>query len=216
MTRASDELSRARQMRPDGEIPARSQASPEHEPAGSDVAELRQKIQALKAIKHPFSDEEIDRMWAQSGVAGIVKKMDGMDAWAVDKVVVLGIPMPPEVEVRVLRTLKTLAEALYSESESGATRLFDHRKDVAHFLCHLRSSRALAAFRGIIERAPRVAISLINEAGTMDDDESSVFVTNLYERLRVMERTRVLSRVFSPNRVAEILEIMDIKSGNLA
>lgn len=212
MTRARDELTKARSFRPEGALPVPASTEP-IEPDAEDVAQLKKIIHQLKSASHQFSDEEIDKFWQQSGVAGIVRKMDGMDSWAVDKVVVLGIPMPPEVEVRVLRTMQILAEALFSNDDLQINKLYKHRNDVAHFLCHLRSSRALAAFRGIIERAPRVAISLINEAG--EGGNSSVFVTNLYERIRVMERTRVLSRVFSPSRVAEILEIIDIKSGSV-
>lgn len=215
MTRATSELRKAQSFRPEGADAVLSTREAENLFAPEDVAALRKQIQALRDSSHPLCDEEIDRLWEGSGVAGIVRKMDGMDTWAVDKVVTLGIPMPPEVEVRVLGVMKILAETLYSNNEDSINRLYEHRVDVAHFLCHLRSSRALAAFRGIIERAPRVAISLIQEVSTNASAPSSVFISNLYERLRVMERTRVLSRVFSPSRVAELLEIMDIKSGKL-
>lgn len=154
----------------------------------------------------PLSDANIEAFWSLSGVAGVVQKMDRSDVWAIDRE---GGPVEDrEIEALLRSTLGRLSSVIQLERANTEDVLIEHQESVAHFLGHLRSSRALAAFKLLLERSPGAAISLMQRG--MDPDQArNTFVANLYERVRVLERARLLSRVFDPERIAVLLEIMD-------
>lgn len=169
-------------------------------------SDLLETLQMLRSDDHPLSDAQITVLWQEAGVYGVVEKMDRADFWAVDAAVHHGGSLSPEVEIRLRQGLKTLSAAILSKNLAVQNRLQELDREVAHFLGHLRSSRALAAFRLLVDQAPGVAITLMQQGVSETSDR---FVANLYDRVRVIERTRLLARVFSPERIATLLEILD-------
>lgn len=151
-----------------------------------------------------FSDHEIERMWAELGVQGIIKKMDMADVWAVDG---------REPAPRTLTALNDSIAAIYDAATHGReSALLDCAPQIAQFLGHLRSSRALALFRWMMERSPGMGLKLIQDASAVGEEIGSkeeAFLLILYQRVRVLERSRILSRVFAPERIAALLEAID-------
>lgn len=147
----------------------------------------------------PLADVNIDRMWQQAGVSGIIKKMERNDVWAVDG---------PRQTIRSLITSREVVDTLVevASDKEGARKLMTHERHVARFMAHLRTGRALALFRFLLERSPASAIRMVRQGAKNNEDR---FMALLFERVQVLERSRILSRVFSPERIASLLEAID-------
>lgn len=150
--------------------------------------------------ENPLSAEKIELFWQASGVNGVINRMDKADAWAVDG------SLDPVNDALLRETLQKLAFAVLVDRNEVKERLVGIDAQVAHFLSHLKSSRALAAFKLIVENSPSLAVSMMQKGAREDRD---VFLGTLYERVRVLERAKLLSRVFSPERIATLLEILE-------
>lgn len=147
----------------------------------------------------PLADVNIDRMWHQAGVTGIIKKMERGDVWAVDG---------PRQTIRSLITSREVVDTIVevASTKEGGRLLMAHERHVARFMAHLRTGRALALFRFMLERSPASAIRMVRQGAKNTEDR---FMTLLFERVQVLERSRILSRVFSPERIASLLEAID-------
>lgn len=147
----------------------------------------------------PLADVNIDQMWQQAGVSGIIKKMERNDVWAVDG---------PRQTIRSLITSREVVDTLVevASDRDGARKLIAHERHVARFMAHLRTGRALALFRFLLERSPASAIRMVRQGAKNNEDR---FMALLFERVQVLERSRILSRVFSPERIASLLEAID-------
>ena len=138
-------------------------------------------------------------MWRHAGVSGIIKKMERNDVWAVDG---------PRQTIRSLITSREVVDTLVevASDKEGARKLMTHERHVARFMAHLRTGRALALFRFLLERSPASAIRMVRQGAKNNEDR---FMALLFERVQVLERSRILSRVFSPERIASLLEAID-------
>lgn len=174
-------------------------------PEGAEALSVlpEEALSFIEAPDNPLSAERIETFWKASGVGGVISKMDKADAWAVEG------SLSPSDEVLLRKTLQTLAFAVISERSNVQECLIEIDVQVAHFLSHLKSSRALAAFKLIVEKAPIMAVSMMQKGSREDRD---VFLGTLYDRVRVFERAKLLSRVFSPERIATLLEILEDSS----
>lgn len=147
----------------------------------------------------PLSDEEIDRLWRNAGLGGIIRKMERQDVWAVD-----GQGQTPESMTTSRRLLARIAQA--TETPAGLKVVVDNEALIAKFMAHLRTGRAIALFRFLMDRSPAFAVNMLREAVHTEQDR---FLYILGERIRVLEKSRVLSRVFSPERIASLIEALD-------
>lgn len=72
------------------------------------------------------------------------------------------------------------------------------------FMGYMRSGRALALFAWLTQVHPDIPKLLINEARFGSDDYGAILV----ERITTLEKQHLLSRVFSPERIALVLELL--------
>lgn len=119
--------------------------------------------------------------------------MEDAESWTVDGA--------PEVE-KILADLAT--QMSDAPRDSLVQSIATSSSDAIDFMGFLKSGRALYFFRWLTDMDPRLAAGLINEAQVSTND----FGIILIERMRVLERQNLLSRVFSPDRLALVLEIL--------
>jgi hypothetical protein len=131
--------------------------------------------------------------WRKQGVGDAVSAMEETESWTVDGTL--------EVE-QVLQELASRLSA--TTSETVVLSVSSASADVVDFMGYLKSGRALLFFRWLSDVEPQLASILVHEARTSGDD----FGVILIERMRVLERQHLLSRVFSPERLALVLEIL--------
>ena len=131
--------------------------------------------------------------WRRFGVGDAVAAMEETETWTVDGT--------SEVEI----ALKNLAARLSGTSRETLTLSISSASgDVVDFMGYLKSGRALLMFRWLSDANPQLASILVQEARESGDD----FGVILIERMRVLERQHLLSRVFSPERLALVMEIL--------
>ena len=105
----------------------------------------------------------------------------------------------------VVRALTELSDRLNSAEKDVLTRsIHESSADVVDFMGFLKSGRALRLFRWLVDINPDLAGSLVQSARDSGND----FGIILIERMRVLERQHLLSRVFSPERLALVSEIL--------
>ena len=127
------------------------------------------------------------------GVGDAISAMEATETWAVT-----------ESQV-VVRALTELSDRLNSAEKDVLTRsIHESSADVVDFMGFLKSGRALRLFRWLVDINPDLAGSLVQSARDSGND----FGIILIERMRVLERQHLLSRVFSPERLALVSEIL--------
>lgn len=145
-----------------------------------------------------FSIHETHKFWASHGVADAIAAMEATETWTVDG--------HEEVE-QILIDLQQKLEG--ADKDSLAESIAKVSACTLNFMGYLKSGRALLFFRWLSDIDPRIASVLIMEARASGSD----FGVLLIERLRVLERQHVLSRIFSPERIAFVLESMENLDG---
>lgn len=140
-----------------------------------------------------FSIDATKRFWISLGVGDAIAAMEETESWSVDGI--------EDVEILLLELQDSLSKADHSSVAESITSV---GSSVVDFMGFLKSGRALLFFRWLSDVDPRIASILISEARSSGSD----FGVILIERLRVLERQHVLSRVFSPERIAFVLECM--------
>jgi len=140
------------------------------------------------------------RMWWQRrdpGMDRLLQQMDGVETWPVDG----------HLEV---------AEALYKltlKINQDAINLDAHLDDILDLLAYLSSSRALRvvafvdeqhnnAMRFLQRAGERVASSVSRQNGVDAGGQMMV------DRLRVLERAALLGRLFAPERLSAVREML--------
>lgn len=131
--------------------------------------------------------------WLSHGVADAVAAMEQTETWTVDNTA--------EVEA----ALQELAAQLTNAAPEALSRaISEASSDVVDFMGYLKSGRALLFFRWLSDTDENLAVVLVQEARDSGND----FGVILLERMRVLERQHLLSRVFSPERIALVIEIL--------
>lgn len=144
-----------------------------------------------------LSADGVHRHWSANGVASLIAAMERCEPWAVD--------VGPEFKSKAEVVVADMAALLNSTTVGGISHSVNTDPDlVVEFLGYLRSGRALALFAWLTEVHPSIPRLLINEARFGGDDFGSI----LLERITTLEKQHLLSRVFSPERIALVLELL--------
>lgn len=140
-----------------------------------------------------LSLEAVQRHWHRHGVEDAVAAMEETETWTVAST------------LAVEATIKALSERLSDTPQVALTRSITATSaDVVDFMGYLKSGRALLFFHWLSEADAQLAVVLVQEARRSGDD----FGVILIERMRVLERQHLLSRVFSPERLALVVEVL--------
>jgi len=139
----------------------------------------------------------VRRHWADHGVQRLIAAMERCEPWAVD--------VNPEHCEEAERVVGEVARSL----NAAQTRNIQSSVTTAPaltiaFMGYLRSGRALALFAWLTQVHPDIPKLLINEARFGTDEFGSILV----ERITTLEKQHLLSRVFSPERIALVLELL--------
>jgi len=143
-----------------------------------------------------LSDESVDRFWAIRGAKNVIRAMESSEPWAVDSA--------PGAESILDVVCKSLSEAsenpdlLAKVGKEAAGSMID-------LIGYLRSGRGLALFSWLLEVRPDVAQDLLISAQKRTDDFSAL----LLDRIATVDRLCLVSRIFSPERVALVLDILE-------
>lgn len=154
-------------------------------------------LQRMPALD--LSPEGVRRQWSQLGVARAIAAMEAEEPWTVDgKRTSDGRDVEQVVE-RLATQLSSVSRAAVGASITEVpTELID-------VMGHLHSGRALSMLRWITEANDSAGNQLLRTAAS----QSSEMGVLLLERVTSLERRALLARVFSPQRMAAILDILD-------
>ena len=145
-----------------------------------------------------LSKESVSIAWKARGVASLVSAMKRCEHWAVDS----HPDYMKQAEVlidEVCRVLNaTNIETITANVEKNPVVLID-------FMGHIKSGRALSMFSWLTDMNPHITQLLISEARFGNHEFGSILI----ERITTLERQFLLSRVFSPERIALVLELVD-------
>lgn len=144
---------------------------------------------ALNLFKHGLNG-----IWTDAGLARAIAAMEESEDWVVD-----GKEQAEEIVADLCTGLP--------KSNSDAIRevVAKYPEDVVNLMGYMKSGRSLALFRWIAEVSPVSTSKILSSCSEADP----VFSRLLIERLNTIERLRLLSRVFSPTRLAQVLEALE-------
>jgi hypothetical protein len=144
-----------------------------------------------------LSAEGVRKHWAEHGVASLIASMERCEPWAVD--------VAPEFKAKAELVVADMARQFNGATAGGISNSVSADPDVVvDFMGYLRSGRALALFAWLTQVHPSIPRLLVNEARFGGDDFGSILI----ERITTLEKQHLLSRVFSPERIALVLELL--------
>lgn len=153
-----------------------------------------------------LSTDGVRSHWSQKGVAGLIDAMERCEPWAVD--------VRPECKAQAEIVVAKMAQTLNQTTAGGISNSVSGDPElVVEFLGYMRSGRALALFAWLTQVHMSIPKLLVNEARLGNDDYGSILI----ERISTLEKQHLLSRVFSPERIALVLELlaeMGLESGD--
>jgi len=147
-----------------------------------------------------LSDESINAYWTllDTEVFSAIGKMSSVDkAWSMDSVPV------------VIKACEELGERLSSEdvmnSAAAKTKLLNKQdiKMTLDVMSSLQSARGLRIFRWLEQYQPEFSAELVEAAAHMHDDHAALLFV---ERMRVLNKLHLISRIFSYNRLTMIID----------
>lgn len=146
-----------------------------------------------------LSPEGVRAHWRRLGVLNAIDAMEADESWAVDgQLTKDGKP--------VESVLAYLAHCLSESSDSAvAVTVANMPSDIVDLMGHVHSGRALSLFSWLTQAHGSAGSTLIRTAS----DSASEFGVLLLERVTALERQSLLARVFSPERMASLLDILD-------
>lgn len=158
----------------------------------------------MELVPLKVDDESLDQKLQELG-EGFASKISGMERaepWAVDARV--GRALTPQRVQQLASLLEKIRGTLQGYADTGAA---PPGGKVIELLAHLRSGRAMALIMWCDAVWPGSSAELFNRAfGTQAVEESSFLFV---DRLQHIERAMLLSRVFSPRNLRDVLEVMD-------
>jgi len=165
------------------------------------------KRQGIMSITGILSDESISAYWAQldTDVFSAIGKMSSVDkAWSMDNVPV------------VLKACEELGQKLSSDAvlnSAAAQQKLLNQEDIKmtlEVMSSLQSARGLRIFRWLEQYQPEFSAELLEAASHMQDDHSALL---FLERMRVLNKLHLISRIFSYNRLKMIIDrLSEMKS----
>lgn len=144
-----------------------------------------------------LSRDAVRKHWSTQGVASLIAAMEQCEPWAVDA--------RPEFQAQAEVVVSDMARLLSSSTVGGISNSVSTSPDIViDFMGYLRSGRALALFAWLAQVHPSIPKLLVNEARFGVDEFGGVLI----ERITTLEKQHLLSRVFSPERIALVLELL--------
>lgn len=140
--------------------------------------------------------EDVQAFWREHGALNIVQAMEAREPWVVDRA------ENAAVEQLVERVAVGFDAA---STDLLAAAICSRAVEVVDLLGYIRTGRALRLFKWLLEQDVESGVAIVDTASNND----RVFGTLLVERLRVLAGQRVLSEVFSPSRIALLLDLLD-------
>ena len=144
-----------------------------------------------------LNSDYVRSMWDQRGLRVLVEAMERCEPWAVDR----SPSSRDEAEFVISRFSEVINK---STAPSIAAAVTAEPGLVVEFLGCIGSGKSLALFDWLTLRHESIARLLVTEARLGSDDYGAVLV----ERLCALEKQALLSRVFSPERIALVLELL--------
>lgn len=145
-----------------------------------------------------LSREAVHALWQRNGVLGAVMSMEHADTWSVD-----GMQRAEDILAEFCHRVSLLDK---SGVESAMAPGLGNLIGVSG---HLATGRGLAMFRWISDISPALSSAMVAYASENPGEFNAVML----DRMITLERARILSRVFAPERTALIMEILDEMSG---
>lgn len=138
--------------------------------------------------------------WKARGLVRLIRAMEAQDVWVVDR--------DPENRSQAERYLDEVVVALNASRTASieATMGNGGAGAMVDLSGYIRSGRALSLFSWLLSTSPESA-KLVLEAAMSGESE---FGRVLIERIDALEKNRLLSRVFGPDRIASVIEILDL------
>jgi len=145
-----------------------------------------------------LSEATVGAVWRERGVAALIKAMERCEHWVVDG--------HADYKAQAEQIINQVTEALNSTDMEAVVRgVQAHPVRLIDFMGHLRTGRALAMFSWLVDLHPDIGQILLSEARYGDQEFGAILI----ERITTMERQFLLSRVFSPERIALVLELIE-------
>ncbi|MEJ6002677.1 type IVB secretion system protein IcmW [Paucibacter soli] len=139
----------------------------------------------------------VQRHWLAQGVEKLINAMERCEPWAID--------VRPEYRARAEQLVALVSSSFNRASSTRVTESVTRDPGVTiEFMGYLRSGRALALFAWLTQVHPDIPRHLVDQARFGDEGFGSILV----ERITTLERQHLLSRVFSPERIAYVIELL--------
>lgn len=152
---------------------------------------------AVHAQALDLSTSAVRQHWKGHGVERLIAAMERCEPWAVD--------VSPKYREGAELVVAQVANAFNAARPTSIANSVESDPALTiSFMGYLRSGRALALFAWLSQVHPEIPKMLINEARFGIDDFGSILV----ERITTLEKQNLLSRVFSPERIALVLELL--------
>jgi hypothetical protein len=146
-----------------------------------------------------LSQAAVVSLWRNRGVTGLISAMERCEPWTVDS--------RPEFQRQAELVIAQITDILNGTTPEVLSKSFSQRASlVIDFLGYLRTGRALALFAWLTDVHPSIPEILVDEARNGFDSNGYGMI--LIERITVLEKQHLLSRVFSPERIALVLELL--------
>lgn len=129
--------------------------------------------------------------------------LDRVDEWALD---FSRGEAGEAMEIKVL--LHELSEIV--KENAPAMHLGELPEQLSALLAHMTSSRSICVLQYIAARNPDFLVALVRIVMSSD----SVNVMTIRKRLEAVTRAQLLSKIFSPERTREVLQILKGYAGN--
>ena len=141
-----------------------------------------------------LSPAAVHSYWNSVGIQEVIAGMERCEPWTIDE--------SPRAE----QVLDELSQSFSGATSAAITVSVTRRpQEVVELMAYLRSGRALLLFGWLAEVNPALAGTLVRAV----QDEFTDFGSLLLDRIAALERQHLLSRVFSPERFALVLESLE-------
>lgn len=146
-----------------------------------------------------LSPDGVRSLWKRLGVLNAIDAMEADETWAVDGQMTRD---GKDVEMVLAKLAQILSD---SSRTSVAVTVGKMPADIVNLMGYIHTGRALSMFRWLSDAHSSAGSSLLRKA----TDSGSEFGVLLLERITALERQSLLARVFSPERMASLLDILD-------
>lgn len=146
-----------------------------------------------------LSNEGVDRAWEAAGIAPAIRAMEADETWVVDGLKTAGGESVDTVIERLSRLLSSVGRERIGPSILAA------QADIVNLMGHVRTGRALLLFRWLSQASEGAGNQLLRHAAYQSTELGSLLV----QRVTTLERRALLARVFSPERFASLMDVLD-------